>query len=357
MPNISYSFWGRLEFPEEAHGTATTEFTCIGERYLVVDEFIKQGCDVVTVQKRMGKQYRNTCLFEEVTCVPEVDLAYFEWRWDQNANHISARKNDTDWDRQVQLLDEYTHRGTPIVVMDADLKLTKADEERWPTMVIGEHSFKPSNEQGRKQRISLLPCTDFKSPKLDDLHVNPGNDYVYVGNDYERDTQFKKYYGEPSYWLRKAGIQTSVYGNWMSHSNIRVTPSENLKKYPHISFPGRISFIKGMKAMNNAICVTAIAKDEYARRGFIAPRVYESLLCGTPILIPQEHHAVKSMGLENEEYVVNNQADVCRCVRRIQRMCKEERADVVSRQVKALRSLGDFSPEAKVKKILSYIKK
>jgi hypothetical protein len=365
---VGYSFWGLLEKPEEAHATATTAFAAVGERHLLVDEFLKQGHELVCLQQmRESKPYPGV-EYDSIT-VPEVDVVYLEWRWQQHAQLSADRRNEPDWDRQVQLLDEYTKRGTPIIVFDTDLKITIDDENRWTTMVIAEPSLnipKVNHEMysvscglgsdGRfrpvRQRIRLPWATDFK-PYYETPEYS--YNYIYLGNNYERDDQFWKYYGSPAFRLRRDnGIQTIAYGNWIERSPSREDPAKILSDCTSVSFPGRLSYNAGMKEMSKSICTALLAKNDYYSRGFITSRIYEGILAGIPSLIPVEHTQIHKMGLGR--YVVKNDEDVIRCVRELQGLRKEWRAQIVSEQLEALKSLADFSPKFKVDVITSYIK-
>lgn len=367
MATIGYSFWGLLEKPEVAHATATTAFAAVGERHLLVDEFLKQGHHVICLQQmRESKPYPGVSYVPEE--IPEVDVFYLEWRWQQHAQLGADRQNEPDWDRQVALLDEYTKRGTPIIAFDTDLKITIDDENRWPDVVIAEPSINiPQvitemysvscgiNSEARfrptKQRIRLPWATDFK-PYYDTPEYS--YNYIYLGNNYERDEQFRKYYGDSAHRLRREGIQTIAYGNWIERSPSREDPAIIIDKFPNVAFAGRMSYNAGMQAMSKSICTTMLAKDDYYQRGFITSRIYEGILAGIPSLIPVEHRSIHSMGLGR--YVVRNGDDVLRCVRELQGLRKEWRAQIVAEQLEALKKLADFSPKFKVDAITSYVK-
>lgn len=365
MAKVGYSFWGLLEKPEEAHATATTAFAAVGERHLLVDEFLRQGHEVICLQQRRESKPYDGVQYEAVE-VPEVDVFYLEWRWQQHAQLSADRRNEPDWDRQVQLLDEYSKRGTPIIAFDTDLKITTADEDRWPTMVIAEPSLNiPQVDHGMysvsmgidgrhrpaRQRIRLPWATDFKP-----YYETPDHsyNYIYLGNNYERDDQFQKYYDAPASSLRNEGIQTVAYGNWIERSPAREDPAAILKKFFHVSFPGRMSYNAGMKEMSKSICTTMLAKSDYYSRGFITSRIYEGILAGIPSLIPYEHHSIHKMGLGR--YVVRNSDDIVKSVRELQGLRKEWRAQIVAEQLEALKSIADFSPKFKVDVITSYVK-
>ena len=119
-------------------------------------------------------------------------------------------------------------------------------------------------------------------------HVQTSFEYGYVGNNYERDEAFMKYYSAPSEGLRFRGIQTTVHGNWLEVSPERSSPSTLIQKYPYISFAPRLSFYESMKRLNAFLCTTHITKPEYALRGFASPRYVENLACNVLAMVPVE---------------------------------------------------------------------
>jgi hypothetical protein len=202
-----------------------------------------------------------------------------------------------------------------------------------------------------RQRIRLPWATDFKP-----YYETPDHsyNYIYLGNNYERDDQFSRYYSGPAAILRRNGIQTIAYGNWIERSPSREDPAQIISKHEFVSFPGRMSYNAGMKEMSKSICTTLLAKNDYYSRGFITSRIYEGILTGIPSLIPVEHRSIHKMGLGR--YVVSNPDEVVARVVELQNLRKEWRAQIVAEQLEALKSLADFSPKFKVDTIVSYVK-
>ena len=341
---ISYSFFGELIKPDTVGGTATTLFSAVGERHLLVEEFRRRGHKLVLVQERREAVPYPGVEYEAVE-VPEVDCAYFEWRWPM-ANNSGPNPTNSDWSRQTQLMNEYHKRGTPIIVFDTDMKIRPEDEFRWNRMVIGEPTI--SHSQQLRKRIRLNWVTDF-IPYYD-TPVSPIT-YCYLGNDYQRADQFSKYYGASAIELRDYGIQTLVHGNWLERSSERASPEENLRKYKCVDFGTRLSYKDGMKMMSSAICSANLAKDEYYAHGFITSRIYETILTGIPCLTPVEHKHLAPVGLG--EWLVTSPEDVVRKVVALRGMSQEARRDIVGRQLDALRKLGDFGPARKVDTIIA----
>lgn len=345
---IGYSFHGELIKPETSGGTATTLFSAVGERHLLVGEFLKRGSTVILLQEKResvpypGVQY-------ESSDIPDVDVFYAEWRWPMPRNS-GENPVEKDWTRQVQLLNEYHKRGTPIVVFDTDMKIRPEDEFRWKNMIIGEPTI--VRKKQIKNRMRLNWVTDFVP--YYDTPERPIT-YCYLGNNYERTNQFSKYYNLPGLQLRQYGIQTLVHGNWLERSPDRESPEEILNKFRGVDFGTRLSYKDGMKMMSNCICTTNLAKQEYYEHGFVTSRIYESILTGIPCLVPAEHKHLLSIGLG--DWVVNDPNEVVKKVVTLRGMNKEQRHDIVQKQLAALRLLGDFSPACKVDQIIAVAEK
>ena len=278
---IGYSFWGVLAKPEAVSGTGTTEFAAVGERHLLVDEFIRQGHQIVCLQKRREAVPYPGVSYSDIELPDDIDLVYMEWRWAMPGKNTGPNCPDSDLARQEEILLHCTKKNIPVVVFDTDKKMTIEEARTWSCIVdIGEPAIEPDC-----WKSSLFWATDFDP--LFSVSKSPTRNYTYLGNNYERLDQFRKYYGDPSSNLRFAkGIQTMAYGNWIDHSIDRETPEQIMNAFPFVGFGGRKSYYEGMKAISESVCTTLLAKNEYYESGFIASRVYEPILCGTPMLIP-----------------------------------------------------------------------
>lgn len=336
---VAFSYWGFLEKPSMSNIVETPD-GMRGERYLVVDELLSRGHEVFCVQKRREETPYPGVTYAD-TDIPDVDVAFFEWRWQIGHKNVGESAVENDWTRQTNLLYAYTRRGVPMLAQDSDHKLTLEDEHMWPSLVIGEPSLDPIFNS--RHRIKMPWCTDWRQyNEPADYSYN----YSYLGNNYERDAMFMKYFGRPSELLRKSGIQTMIYGNWLNRSPERADPATNLRRWPYTSFGGRLSFKDGMEALSKSICTTHIAKESYAEHGFITTRTFEAIQNGLPALIPAEHHYLKSLGLG--EFVVDTPESVLKCVEMIQKMNRSTRLSLVARQKEELMKLEDFSPKHKV---------
>lgn len=353
---VGYSFWGILEKPEKSSSVATTGFVGVGERYLVVEELQKRGHQVYSMQKRREAEPFPGVIYEDKE-FPELDVLFVEWRWQQSSTiGVDGRIPEPDWDRQVELLDTYIARGTPVVVHDADLKLTVEDEQRWPDIIISEPSLGVpdlNRKKLRKSRIQIYWAFDYK--QITTSTKEHAYEYVYAGNNYERPKQFLKYIGQPSHDLRRIGVQTSVYGNWLESAIGRDDPKELIQRFPAVSFGGRKNYHACMQVLSDSLCSIAISKFDYYEHGLVALRTYEGICANTPMLIPQEHLYLQRMSL-NGVLGVSSSEDVVQKVKWLASLPKRSRNELVIEQKLALKSIDDFSPEKKIDVILSCIR-
>lgn len=339
---LGFSYWGFLERDSIVVNTPDGER---GNRVDFVDEMLKRGHDVTCLQRRReaapfaGVEY-DDLLF------PDIDLLYVEHRWPTYKNtpcHLYPAA-EPDYERQRDLLDHYHAKGVPIVIHDGDLKMTPQEEEAWPNAILTDACITP-RVQTRK-RISVPWCNYMT--RLFQARERPFN-YTYVGNNYERDAQFFKYYVDPSRPLREEGIQTSVYGNWLQRSPERKDPSELLRACPSIAFGPRLSYRDIFAVFNDSIAVTHITKSEYTKHGNITGRFFEAVKSGVPAIIPTEYKPAYPVGyLSNMHLVARGSSDVTEIVRELATMDAKTRQQIVDEQERLLRTIIDPRPETRV---------
>jgi hypothetical protein len=340
---IGYSFWGFLTAFEENTIIATPDGER-GNRVDFVDEMLRRGHEVTRLQALRDEKHYKTVALHDTVGFPDVDVAYFEWRWPtwKNDKRIGGDKaTEPDYRRQMECLQHYHSKGVPIIIHDGDLKMTPEEEHMFPNAVLSDACANP-RVQTRK-RLTLPWCNYLKRRmKTVDYSYN----YTYVGNNYERDKQFKKYYGLPARGLRDRGVQTMVHGNWLDRSPERRDPLELLRENPHVSFGGRLAYNEIFDAFNQSIAVTHITKDEYTPYGNITGRFMESVMAGTVALIPNEYVHARPVGLG--EFVVDSPEDVIRCVNTLNNMTATGRQQIVQEQERMLRKVVDIRPEHRV---------
>lgn len=343
---VGYSFWGYLTPFEENNVLATPDGER-GNRVDFVEEMLKRGHSVTRLQVQRDERPYPGVGLHAATCdgFPDVDIAYFEWRWPtwKNDSRLSptGKATEPDYERQMACLRHYHSRGVPIVIHDGDLKMTPEEELEFPNAVLTDACVNPRHQT--RKRLTLPWCNYLKRRLRP---VDYSYSYTYVGNNYERDLQFGKYYRDPSASLRRAGIQTTIYGNWLDRSPERKDPADLIADSPHIAFGGRLAYNQIFDAFNRSVAVTHITKDEYTPYGNITGRFMEAVMSGVVALIPHEYVHARPVGLG--EWVVSSPEDVTSCVKRLASMSAAERLSIVQEQERALRSVVDIRPEHRV---------
>jgi hypothetical protein len=330
---VGFSYWGFCEKFNDCNVSNTPD----GHRYgrpIFVDALIEKGHNVYALQQKRESFCYPGLVYAEGH-FPEIDVLFIEWRWPTYKNSGPAPQ-EPDLKRQIELLDYYCGK-IPVVVWDTDLKITEEDELRWPNMIVTDPSYE-TNVLTRK-RVHVPFWSDFKS--LFDA-CNYSYNYTYVGNNYEREKAFKKYYGMPSDSLRGHGVQTIAYGNWLQRSPERNDPDMLLRSCDKISFGRRYSFRESMKILNESLCTAHISKDLYYKLGFASPRYLENIICNVPAFVPEEFKFNKILG---EYWTVRNSDDVVKKILKIKELNSKQREEIVMEQKYNLLQHYNFNVE------------
>lgn len=373
---IGYSYHGFCQHIANANVAKTPDSQRL-MRMQFVDELEKLGCKVAALQpqrEEAGSLYKIT---NEHGKFPEIDALFLEWRWPTWKNttisdptgwseDLDSFKScqEQDWAEQRRLIQHYTiERDIPTFIHDLDYKFTEDDANSILTAYM-KYTGQTINYDAYQQEISIprikildpglshASCTGYfkrisvpnyssydpefirEFRKFFPPDPNPLM-YGYIGNNYERDQQFERYYGNPSRKLRREGVQTIVYGNWTSRSPERCDPSTTFIKYPNVAFPGRVGFSDAMHRLREFGCVTHIGKDEnFAENHVITIRYHEAALCGVPAFVPSCYKHADILG---RQWVVSDEKDVLDRVRYVRGMTLQERLRVVDNQIESMR--------------------
>lgn len=306
----------------------------------MIDALIKKGHRVISVQKRLEtKPYPGVEYSDDL---PEADLLFCEWRW------VTYKGRSSDIDRQDQLLSHY-HGNVPIIMFDAAFQITADDEIRWPKAVIADPSIEPRYLARKRERLFFW--SDFRTfmPTKDPADLF---NYGYVGNDYDRPNVFQKFYVDPAGLLRRKGIQTVIYGNWIDRSSARPDPGHLIKATSNVLFAGRHSFHESMRHLNGMVATTHLCKPEYDLQGNITVRFTESFATGTPGLVPTDFRDPDILG---QQWKVSSIDDVVSKICRLKSMTLEQRQEVMSEQQQSLTSKYNVHVDQAVQFIESHI--
>ncbi len=334
---VLYSFWGFIT-PLEKNSIVNTPDGERGNRVDWVNELLKRGHTPIQLQKMRDDEQYPGVEYDD-TGYPEGDILYVEWRWPTWKNSGESPV-EPDYSRQCAVLDYYHEQNIPIVIVDGDLKMTPEEELRWPNAILADACVSPRHQT--RKRITIPWCNYMKryfEP------VEYSYNYTYVGNNYEREEQFAKYYTAPSPVLREAGVQTMIYGNWLNKSPERIDPAVLLRQTPNVAFGPRLAYKDIFKVLNESITVTHITKPAYTPYGNITGRFFEAIKSNVPALVPIEFQHAIPVGLADKSLLVETWLDVVEKTKWIATLDAAARKALVDAQEEALRTVIDPRPE------------
>lgn len=320
---IGFSYWGFCS----PFGAQTIAGTPDGFRYqrpLLVSQLLKDGNRVIALQMRRESEPIRGLEFD--LNFPKIDMLLIEWRWPTYKNS-GVNATEPDYARQMALIKHYYGR-IPILAIDSDCALTAEDEHHFPAMIVAETSLNP--KVVFKSRISLPPWTDFRQvmPIVEPLPI-----YTYVGNNYKRDDAISRFYFRPAPRLRRYGvkkpIQTTLVGNWLETSPERGDVKTLMNNAESVSFVPRLDWFPSMQLLNKSVTTTLVTRPEYAERGLISARVFESLAFGLPAIMPSDFYEPTLLG---EHLIAEDSEDIIRLVGMISHFSLDEREKVVAYQ-------------------------
>jgi hypothetical protein len=212
---------------------------------------------------------------------PELDLVLIEWRWPIPGRNTEADRGlphfQGDLDRQEEVLQVYSERGTPIIVWDLDHKLTQAEEKKWGFDVI-ETAVKPRGDHVRVEPPFVV--ADLLQHDIDDHR--PRFHMGYIGSRYERDATIDKWIGSIT---PRGTHRAKFWGKWEPQDDVRT-------RWPGVMFGDRIGVRGFQEAYSQCAVVPLLAKNSYYECGFITPRPWEAVLFGSVPVGLAEHRGI-----------------------------------------------------------------
>lgn len=333
---VLYSFWGFIT-PLEKNTMVNTPDGERGNRVDFVKELMSRGHTPIQLQKMRDEEQYPGVEYDD-SGFPDGDVLYVEWRWPTWKNS-GDNPAEPDYTRQCEVLDYYHNQGIPIIIHDGDLKMTPEEELRWPNAILADACVAPQHQT--RKRITI-PWCNYLERYFEPVEYS--YNYTYVGNNYEREDPFEKYYVAPSKQLRFTGIQTSIYGNWLQRSPERIDPALLLTKTPNVAFGSRLSYKDIFKTLNESITVTHITKPAYTPYGNITGRFFEAIKSSVPALVPIEFQHAVPVGLSDESLLVKSSDDVVEKVKWLSGLNAAERKALVDAQEEALRTVINPHP-------------
>ncbi|RJL22029.1 hypothetical protein D5H75_36110 [Bailinhaonella thermotolerans] len=268
---IGYSFWGFL-----GDGITDTPDGGRSHRRTLIDALTALGHQVVFLQKNRDLDEAGQDLTFAYTWergLPDIDVLMLEYRWtvpSRNDTPCGSPGHTCDLHRQAELIDHYTAAGLPTIVWDKDLQLPLGDDlRRVPHVRLCEAALHPRPGATRL----LFPIRDGRLDAADPC-VLAGKErdlpLIYVGNQYDRDEQFDRYFAPAAHQVRHV-----VAGKWRETS-----------RWPHVTFSGRIPFREVEALHRRTVTTVQLRPDRYVQCGQFTQRIFEAVLAGCLPLTP-----------------------------------------------------------------------
>lgn len=271
---IGYSFWGFL-----GHGITDTPDGGRSHRRPFIDALLARGHEIVFLQANRdlleaGDDLGGAYAFDDG--IPDIDVLFLEWRWPisgRNTSVCGTEGHTCDLHRQGELLMQYAlRRGTPTVIWDKDRTLRIGSVwRRAPRTAVCEAALAPSPGAHRL----LFPVDDRLLTQADPLAlatVPRDLDLGYVGNQYDRDHHFDRYFAPAA-----ARVAHQVGGKWT-----------RTERWPHVRFLGRIPFPQAHELYSRSLATVLMVPERYAAAGQMTQRIFEAVLAGCLPLAPAD---------------------------------------------------------------------
>ena len=339
---VLYNFWGYLS---DRIGISAPDGNASYSSW-IINEFLDRGYEVYRgpidrdleiinkyglkksfegfAQKDRLKAYKRSIPID-INNMPEVDILLLEWRFPTPYNQCSKRskKYNPDLEIQEKIINHYKNTNTKIVIMDLDYKLKKSDIKRVKPDLILEQAYEPKNGVFQSLPIDIKYLKNLKiTTKYNKL-------MSYVGNDYRRREDIIK---KIIPFSKKHEGMVHFYGNWT-----RKDKKEFTDKYTSISYHGRIGLSGFKEALGDSVCTPLLAPNTYKNRGFMTPRIFESLVFGSiPIGFDDFNHIDKFLPKECIVKTSKCSSDIEKKVLKIKSMNKEKKKKLVDKIIKKI---------------------
>lgn len=267
---------------------------------------------------------------------PELDYLLVRWRWS------ILPGADERLDRQEKTIQKYIGTKTKIFIWDEDFKMSSSEKEKIFQNASNVFHIEISEASFFEPDTINVPCPlnidkDAALAKVLDTAGSGAGDHLdatlalaYVGNNYDRE-EFVKKYIEPVACSLPGRVH--LYGNWLKND------TSMCEKMPSICYHPKASKFLCDWLYQHATAVPMLAKQVYFDRGHITPRMYEVVSAGgIPIGFYNFYGADRYFSI-----VVSSAEELFREVIRLQLMTKEQRSDLLRKQIELLEKNNVFS--------------
>jgi len=252
--------------------------------------------------------------------LPPLDVLIMYYRWDRGEFYKQIY-GDIDLRIQEKLISHYSKSSnTAIFFLNPDCKIpTNFSDSRITGVlnpsILPDEFFQSINFKfySYYPPYALWPDSEI----LPSTEKNPLKDIVYVGNRYERDAEFEKWYVNYS---KLNPYKVHVYGNWFRTFEEIFT----IKKWWFVCYHARIGFQEFYDAYKDAVSCVLITKPEYYRWGFITQRPFESVYFGTLPLLPIQEPFPSYESLIPKKYHLHDFSDLLDKIYELKKLSLEE---------------------------------
>jgi hypothetical protein len=230
----------------------------------------------------------------ELKDIKDVDLVILCWRWLLPSQYVERNKYYLN---QAAIIAEAIGHNIPIIVHDQDHKIDPTD---LALLLSHKNVVLTAPELFPREHFSTLM---FPNPyRLNDwTNLDKVVDLTYVGNNYERYEQFKRFFGGSDF---NGPVQ--VWGNWLEPSPNREAPEKVQADCPSVVFEGRLDQSRVISTLAKSKATIFLAKDSYCERGFVTIRFAEAVAANCPGFIPDEFKCDLHFGrVKSHEDLVN----------------------------------------------------
>lgn len=271
---IGYSHWGFL-----GAGVVDTPDGSRSYRRSFIDGLMAAGHEVVLLQANRDLVEAGMDLRDRYRWsgrLPPLDAVIFEWRWPlpgRNTTPCGSLGHTCDLHRQDELVAHYTAGlGVPTLLWDLDRQLPADDPIREaPNVVVCEFSL----STGSGVRTLMCPVPDELLDRADPLELARTRrpvPLVYVGNQYDRDEAFERYFVPAA-----ARFRHRVAGKW-----------PRTERWPAVRFTGRAPFGEVEVIHRSAVATVLLLPERYSTVGHMSSRLFEALLAGCLPITPAD---------------------------------------------------------------------
>lgn len=267
---------------------------------------------------------------------PDIDYLLVRWRW-----HLGFGE-DERLTRQHSAIQKYLGTKTKIFIWDEDFKMSAKEKEKIFKNAENVFHIEISESALYDPDLIYVPCPlsidkDAALSKVLDTAGTGAGDHLdatlalaYVGNNYDRE-EFVQKYIEPT--ANRLPGRVHLYGNWLK-------PDTSIwERMPSISYHPKASKLLCDWLYQHATAVPMLAKQIYFDRGHITPRMYEVVSAGgIPIGFANFRGADRYFNI-----VVNSAEELVQEVLRLQVMTRQQRVDLLSKQIDLLEKNNIFS--------------